>query len=198
MLKSPDGRERLFEFVGQDPDDCVMRPAAGRKPFGLLDTTQGKMMKDLMFLYGLGWHPMAADALLLRSDFNDVCSKKLERMSGPHLRADIKAFLTAAVKKALLSTKVELHMVGFGTCASALLATADEGSSLRPDALSIYTDRCVVDGARHSLPWATVSGGNVSLVNVFHADGGVCPYRNDHVVTFVLGAFLHTSSLGGD
>ena len=127
-----------------------------------------------------------------------MCSKKLKKLTGHQLRADVKGFLTDAVKKALRSKKVELHLVGFGVGASALLATADEGSSLRPDALSIYTDRCVVDGARHSLPWATVSGGNVSLVNVFHADGGVCPYRNDHVVTFVLGAFLHTSSLGGD
>ena len=194
VMKSTDGHERLFVFVGQDPDDCVMRPVVGRKPFGLLDTERGHTMKNLMFLYGFGWHPGVADALLVRSDFTDVCSKKLKKVTGHQLRADVKGFLTDAVKKARLSKKVELHLVGFGVGASALLATADGGGSLRPDALGTdqSEDGVYVDGDRHVLPWATVTGSNVAVVDVFPAGGG------ERMASFVLSAFLHTSALGGD
>ena len=38
VVQRYDGRRRVFWWVGQDPEDCVLKAVDGRKSFGLLDT----------------------------------------------------------------------------------------------------------------------------------------------------------------
>ena len=193
VVERYDGRQRVFWWVGQDPEDCVLKEVGDRKSFGLLDTTHGQRMKNLMFLFGLGWHQAGADELLMQSTFHNLCREKLQKGNTEQLREGVKDFLTDAVRTAL-DAKTELHLVCFGILASAFIATADEGGLLRPDALSsrMSGNHLYIDGLEHGLPWATVSGGNIVAVDVFSADGGDKP-----VASFVMSAFLHTSALGG-
>ena len=163
FVRTREGRLRSFVWVGQDPDDCKLIEAPGRDSYGLLDTSMGLPMKRLMFLFGAGWHDAGANALLAVSKFSDCCSAKLSTLTNDEFQRDVKNFLSDMVKRAL-ETDGELHVVGFGVCMNAILATADAGGKLRPAALSkcASSPHMYVDGKRQQHSWLTMTGGNVA------------------------------------
>ena len=193
FLVAGEDRGRSFSFVFQDKDDCTLvKGRLRQKSFAGFDTVYGTIVKDSLFLHGLGWGVAASESFLLddRCYFDDMVDQKLRETDVTILKQNMAAYFTRAVRRARAAAASkpprEHREIGFGVAMYNALTTAAGGS------IDITT---AAKGAAH--PSRLLAFNHATITGQTHVMVQVVDDQDAPVASFGMSSWIHTSALHG-